>query len=129
MAMAKWTTSLLLILTLGAGVMSGMAMHSEQEKCAHGMSGMDCCKKAQGQGSGLEVATARICCAVNCLQPGTTGSPRVQVPKTSLVLPIALHPAQQSALPQMIPVSPWNRSHGPPPDSHPTYIRNLSLLI
>jgi len=127
--MAKWTTSLFLILTFGAGVMSGMPLHSKEEKCAHGMTGMDCCKTAQGQGSAPEVATARICCAVKCAESGTTGPPRVCVPKTSLVLPIALHPATESSVPQMIPVSPWNRSHGPPPDSHPTYIRNLSLLI
>jgi hypothetical protein len=129
MAMAKWTISLFLILTLGASVMSGTPLHSKEEKCAHGMSGMDCCKTALGEGSEQDVATARICCAVNCPQSGTTGSPRVHIPKTSLVLAVALHPATQGAVPRTIPVSLWSRSHGPPLDSNPAYIRNLSLLI
>src|SRR5688572_4850343 len=82
-AMAKWTTSFFLILALVTGALSGMPLHSNENECAHGMSGMDCCKVAQGHGSEQEVATARICCAVNCPQSGTKGSSSIRIPKPS----------------------------------------------
>lgn len=127
--MVKWTISFFLILALGAGVVSGMPLHSNDEKCKHGMSGMDCCKTALGQGNQQEVATARVCCAVNCPQSGTKGSSSVRVPKPSSMLSAALYAMVQVAAPRVVPVSPWLRSHSPPPDSNPAYIRNLALLI
>jgi hypothetical protein len=127
--MAKWTTSFFLILTLGAGALSGMPLHSNDEKCMHGMSGMDCCKTAQGQGNQKEVASARVCCAVNCPQSGTKGSSSIRVPNPSSMLSAALYAVVQVAVPKAVPLSPWRRSHGPPPGSNPAYIRNLALLI
>ncbi len=65
--MAKWATSLFLILTLGASVLAEMPLHAAEQECSmHGMSGMDCCKAALGNGNETEVASARVCCAVNC---------------------------------------------------------------
>ena len=127
--MAKWTTSLFLILTLGASVLSGMPLHSNEEKCAHGMSGMDCCKTAQGDGNETDVAAARLCCAVNCPQSGTTSPSAVQLPKVSTV-PAATHPALVHALmplPIFFLVPSW--AHSPPQSSNPAYNRNLALLI
>jgi len=127
--MAKWTTSLFLILTLGASVLVGMPLHSNEEKCAHGMSGMDCCKTAQGQGDETDVASARVCCVLNCPQSGTSGPSRIQLPRASTVL-AAVHPAiVQPPMPTPIPflVSRW--AHSPPRSSSPAYIRNLALLI
>jgi hypothetical protein len=129
--MAKWTTSLFLILTLSASVLSGMPLHSNEEKCAmHGMSGMDCCKTAQGHGNKTDVASARVCCAVNCSQSGTSGPAGVQLPKSSMILAAVIHPAlvQPLALtPIPVLVSSW--AHSPPGSSNPAYIRNLALLI
>ncbi|MGI9067983.1 MAG: hypothetical protein ACR2HX_16475 [Pyrinomonadaceae bacterium] len=128
--MAKWATSLFLILTLGASVLSGMPLHSNEEKCAHGMSGMDCCKTAQGHGDKTDVASARVCCAVNCPQSGTSGPPGVQMPRISRILAAAIHPAmvQPPAL-EPLPVRPLSWAHSPPGSSNPAYIRNLALLI
>jgi hypothetical protein len=130
MAMVKWTTSLFLILTLGASVVSGMPLHSNEEKCAmHGMSGMDCCKTAQGHGEATDIASARVCCVINCPQSGTTNPSGGQLPKTSTVLaavyPAITHPSIPTPIP--FPISSW--AHSPPRGSNPAYIRNLALLI
>lgn len=128
--MAKWTTSLFLILTLGASVLAGMPLHSNEEKCAHGMSGMDCCKTAQGYGNERDVASARVCCAINCPQSGTSAPSGLQLPKSSTVLAAAIHPAlAQTPAPDPILflVSSW--AHSPPGSSDPAYIRNSALLI
>ena len=128
-AMRKRFISLVLLLTLGGGVVGGMPLHSNEEQCAHGMSGMDCCKTAQGHGNDRDIAAARVCCAVNCPQSGTTGPSGLQVPKASTV-PAPPHPAVVHSplpLPNAFIVSNW--AHGPPPSSNPAYIRNLALLI
>ncbi|MBA2528111.1 MAG: hypothetical protein H0V18_20350 [Pyrinomonadaceae bacterium] len=128
--MAKWATSLFLILTLAAGVLAGMPLHAAEEECMHGMSGMDCCKAALGQGNQTEVAAARVCCAVNCPQSGTTGPLGARLPRTSIVLAVALHPAAiQLHLAAPTIGLHWHRTHSPPQFSNPSYIRNLALLI
>ncbi len=128
--MAKWTTSLVLILTLGASVLVGMPLHSNEQKCAHGMSGMDCCKTAQGHGDETEVASARLCCAIQCPQSGTSGRSGVQLPKSSTVLAATIHPALvQPPAPEPIPVLVSRFAHSPPGSSDPAHIRNLALLI
>ena len=126
--MTKWTTSLFLILTLGAGVVSGMTLHSSEEKCAmHGMS--DCCKTAQGYGDEMDVASARLCCAVNCPQSGTTNPSGSQLPKASTIL-AAVYPAVvQGPIPTRFQFHISNFAHSPPQSSNPAYIRNLALLI
>ena len=35
---------------------------------------MDCCKKALEQNDSPHVAAARLCCAMNCNEPGSTSS-------------------------------------------------------
>jgi len=94
-----------------------------------GMSGMDCCKVALGHGKEVEVASARVCCAVNCPQSGTTGPLGFRLKRTATVLPPALHPAAIQ-LPFAAPtISHSHRTHSPPQPSNPSYIRNLALLI
>ncbi len=129
--MAKWATSLFLILTLGGSVLAGMPLHAPEQQCSmSGMSGMECCKAALGQGKDAEVASARICCAVNCPQSGTTGPLGVRLTRTATVLPLALHPAAIQ-LPFAAPTIGLtsHRAHSPPQPSNPSYIRNLALLI
>jgi hypothetical protein len=130
MSMAKWTTSLFLILMLGASVLTGMPLHSNEEECAmHGMSGMDCCKTAQGYGNKADVASARVCCAVNCPQSGATNQFGSQLPKTSTVL-AAVYPATaHTPLPTRFHFCLSSWAHSPPQSSNPAYIRNLALLI
>jgi hypothetical protein len=132
MAMTKWLTSLALILTLGASVLAGTPLHGDDQECAMmGMGGtMDCCKAAHGEGDARAVTTARLCCAVNCPQSGTTTPTGAQLSRTSTVLAVSLHPAV--ALPLVsIPFSTHrsNWAHSPPPSSNPAYIRHLALLI
>ena len=130
--MVKWLTSLALIVALGGSVLAGMPLHSDEQECTmSGMSGdMDCCKKARGQGDEHAVTIARLCCAVNCPQSGTTAPTGVQIPRNSTVQAVAFHPALLQP-PISIPLpglrSSW--AHSPPQNSNPAYIRHLALLI
>jgi hypothetical protein len=96
-----------------------------------GMEGMDCCKKAaQRENLTPEVATARLCCALNCSQSGTTGSTGSQLPPQSKAQAIAIHPSATQPLAGTLHSlirSSWADS--PPPYSNPAYIRHLALLI
>lgn len=95
-----------------------------------GMAGMHCCKTAYGRGNESEVATARLCCALNCPQSGTTGSSSVRVPKASLILDVAFNPMTKlDDVPPIIRLVDWRYSHSPPHRSNPTFLRNLALLI
>ena len=130
--MTKWLTSLVLILTLGASVLSGMPLHGDDQECTMmGMSGdMDCCKAARGQGNEREVTIARLCCAVNCPQSGTTAPTGVQIPRNSMVQAVAFHPAAvQPPVSTPLPANRSSRAHSPPQSSNPAYIRHLALLI
>jgi hypothetical protein len=130
--MTKWATSLVLILALGASVLAGTPLHAGDHECAmKGMGGtMDCCQAARGQGSEAEVTAARLCCAVNCPQSGTTAPTGTQLPRISTLLAAALHPALAQP-PISIPLSGLRSSwaHSPPQNSNPAYIRHLALLI
>jgi hypothetical protein len=129
--MAKWLTSLALIVALGGGVLAGMPLHSEGQECA--MSGMgshmDCCAKAHKQAATPEVTAARLCCAFNCPSSGTT-PPSSSVQRVSPLSVIAQHPAAvQSPLviPTLRPRLDAAQDHLQ--NSQPTYIRHLALLI
>jgi hypothetical protein len=130
--MTKWLTSLALILTLGASVLAGTPLHGGDQECPmKGMGGtMDCCTAAHGGGSRVEVTSARLCCAFNCPQSGTTTPTGTELPRVSTVFAIALHPAMVQP-PVSIPLSGhrfiW--AHSPPQSSNPAYIRHLALLI
>lgn len=95
----------------------------------HTMGGMDCCKAALMLGQTAEASVARLCCALNCSKEGTSPTNVVRV-SPQLQITVSTFPVIPPSLliPQLLS-SRFARSHGPPPDSHPAYIRNLALLI
>jgi|SRR6266850_7039814 len=129
--MRKQFTSLALLLVLAGSAFAGVPMHSGESECSMGaaMAGMDCCKAALMGAEAPEVTAARLCCATNCSHDGSTP------PSSSRVSPQsrpAVSDYQQGApaLPiYLLLTARINRSHGPPTDSHPAYIRHLALLI
>jgi hypothetical protein len=125
-------TSLVVLLILAGGAVSGVPLHSNEQECSMpDMAGMDCCKKAaQAESLTPEVSTARLCCALNCSQSGTTGSTESRLPRPSTSETVAVHPASVQPLlgsPHLSFRSSWADS--PPPYSNPAYIRHLALLI
>jgi hypothetical protein len=129
--MTKWLTSLFLIAVLGGSALAGMPLHSNEEACSmSGMTaGMDCCAMAHQPDATPQVSAARLCCAVNCPQQGTTTPTSSAQPTSSLSIN-AVHPAAiqqpfavQSVSPGLSSAQDY-LSHSPP-----TYIQHLALLI
>ena len=122
-------TSLALLLVLAGSAFAGIPMPFGDSECSMGQTGMDCCKSAMMGGENPEATAARLCCVVNCSHEGSTP------PSAVRVLPQS-QPACSDYQPG-IPAPFWSapltlhidRSHGPPTDSHPAYIRHLALLI
>lgn len=128
--MRKRLTSLVLLLVLAGGSLAGVPLHFGEQSCnmSDAMGDMDCCKAALMQSETPEVATARLCCALNCVQNGTTSPPnavRVSPPSQQAVstYPGMAQPLLNSLWPRHI-----DRAQGPP-GSQPAYILNLALLI
>ena len=93
------------------------------------MGEMDCCKAALSHNNTPQVASARLCCSLNCSQNGTTPSNEVRV-QTKLQPALSAHlTGAQTLLPPVLLPRHSNHSYGPPTDSHPAYIRHLALLI
>src|SRR5947207_12855313 len=92
--------SLALILVIGGSVFAGIPLHSNEQECSMPeMAGMDCCKKAtQAESLTPEVSTARLCCALNCSQNGTTGATGSQLPRPSTSQAVAIHPSAAQPL-------------------------------
>src|SRR3979411_1446782 len=92
--MATRLASLALILVIGGSVFAGFPLHSNERECSMpDMASMDCCKKAaQAESLTPEVSTARLCCALNCSETGTTGSTESRLPRPSASQPFAIHP-------------------------------------
>ena len=119
--------SLFLLLVLAGSTFAGMPMPFGESEC--GMMNMDCCEAALMQASNPQVANAKLYCALNCAKSGTTSPPNV-VRVTPPPLASALsHPAltQPLAFNQLL-FRRIDRLRGPP-DTGPTYLRNLALLI
>src|SRR5258708_4273081 len=93
--MTKRLASLLLVLVIGGSVFAGIPLHSNEQNCSTPeMAGMDCCKKAaQRESLSPEVSTARLCCALNCSQSGTTGSTESRLPRQSTSEATTIHPS------------------------------------
>jgi len=128
--MKKRLASLVLLLVLAVGTFAGMPLHFGESECnMDGMMDMDCCKAALMQVETREGADAKLCCALNCAQNGTTlptGSIRVTPPyqaRITTYLAIA-RPLANSSLRFLRS----DRLHGPP-GAAPTYLRHLALLI
>ncbi len=128
--MKKRLASLFLLLMLAGSTIASIPLHFGESNCSmDGMMDMDCCKAALMQTETPEVADAKLCCALNCAQNGTTLPMRsIRVTPPSLAHS-ASYPANQELLPN--PSVRFVRSdcvHGPL-GAAPAYLRNLALLI
>ena len=124
-------TSLMLLLALAGSVFAGMPLHSNEQSCPMGgeMGDMDCCKVALMQNQTPQVATARLCCELNCSQDGTLPSNGLRI-SPPLQIALSAYPVTvQSILPSVSLLRHAANSHGPPTESQPAYIRHLALLI
>jgi hypothetical protein len=130
-AMSKRLISLALVLVIAGSVYAGMPLHSKENSCSMPeMAGMDCCKKAaQAESVTSEGLVARLCCALNCSQEGTSGPQGAQLPRPSVQVPVLHSLSVQPPLVSTLLSLSFNWSHGPPVYSNPAYIRHLSLLI
>src|SRR6266478_4821915 len=118
--------SLALVLVIGGSVFAGIPLHSNEQECSMpDMGGMDCCEMAaHAESLTPEVSTARLCCALDCSQNGTTGSTGSQLPRPSTSQGISIHPSSAHTLVGSLHLSlrsSWADS--PPPSSNPAYIR------
>jgi hypothetical protein len=122
--MVKRVTNLLLILAVGGSVSAGIPLHSGSSES--GM--MNCCKKALEENNSPQVAAARLCCAMNCDEPGPVGGNTSQGFSQSAVQP---SPSVVLALPQVTSYKPLRARHEltESTDSKPAYILYLALLI
>ena len=123
-------TSLVLLMIVAGGAFAGMPLHSSEQSCPMGaaMGEMDCCKAALMKAQTAESASARLCCALNCTKDGTSPDNSVR-PSPQLQRSVSAYPVGTQPLLATVLSSRVDRSHGPPADSHPAYIRHLSLLI
>lgn len=124
--MRKWFTSFMLIVALGSGVV-GISVHEGEGSSMANMP--DCCRKAHSAGNTAEVSMARLCCNLNCSEPGTGGGSNAST-----------FSSQPSSAPAVgivscaMPVSPIKFSFrfplvNTPHGSNPKYIQHLALLI
>jgi hypothetical protein len=123
--MRKWVTAFILIAAMLGGAV-GVGAHEGEGSCP--MSNMpDCCKKAQSASNTPEVSMARLCCNLNCSEPGSSGSnassfsPQPGVAPNVILLPQAVFFNGIAA----------GRHRQTPhiQDSNPKYIQHLALLI
>jgi hypothetical protein len=123
--MRKWLTAFILITAMLGGAV-GVSAHEGEGSMANMP---DCCKKAQSANSTPAVSMARLCCNLNCSEPGSSGSstssgfsPQQGMAPIGAVAPNA-SPFSHVALPARYSQSPH------PNDSNPKYIQHLALLI
>jgi hypothetical protein len=127
--MAKWLTAFILIVAMLGSAVAGVHARESEGKCP--MSGMmDCCETAREKGNAPEVSMARLCCNLNCSEPGTTvpSSSTSFSPSPAMALHTGAVPPAAASSPYMgLPRSYSASSHQT--DSNPAYIRHLALLI
>jgi hypothetical protein len=127
--MKKRLASLFLLLALVGSAFAGVPLHFGEGECGMSMMEMDCCKAALLQQQTPEVADAKLCCALNCAQNGTTTPPS----SVRVTPPAPVRVSSSPVLAQALPIVSLrfqniDRLHGPP-GSAPAYLRNLALLI
>lgn len=124
-------TSLILVLMLSGSAFAGVPVEFGEQSCSmdHSMGDMDCCKVAVMLGKDAQAASARLCCALNCSKEGTTPTNAVRFAPQLQLTVISYPDVPQALLTSQLRNRLFDQSHGPPGDSHPTYIRNLALLI
>lgn len=123
--------SLLLLLVLAGSAFAGIPMHFGESECSmsQAMAGMDCCKAALLGGESPEATAARLCCAVNCSHEGSTPPSSLRISPQSQPAVSDYQPGTPALPVSLLLTARINRSHSPPTDSHPAYIRHLALLI
>ena len=122
LAMRKWFISLVVLAALSGGLTAGVPMHA-------GMNGamMDCCQAALAHDDSPATTAARLCCALNCEEPGSTTATVAQTASVS-------SPATVAAIPPVVAhdLNPSLHAHSVSPNrrtTQPPYILNLALLI
>jgi hypothetical protein len=128
--MRKWFTAFILIAVITGSTVAGVHRNTGAHHCP--MMGMsDCCETAGSQATAPVVSAARLCCALNCTEPGTTGPSGAF--NISSSMSVALHVGVvPPAAPAAVPHPALSRSYPATrhqQDSHPAYIRHLALLI
>src|SRR5258707_10018253 len=108
--------SLVILLVVAGSAVAGAPLHSNEQSCSMGgaMGEMDCCKAALSHKNTPQVASARLCCSLNCSQNGETPSNGVRVqPKMQPSFSARLTSAQD-ILPPVTLLRHNNHSHSPP---------------
>jgi hypothetical protein len=125
--MRNWFISVGLILALTGGVV-GVSAHESEGSCPMGNM-PECCKKAHSSGDSPEISMARLCCNLNCSEPGSGGNGNTSSfsnQSGTLLSSAILTNAKPLTYPTAFLVDlPSNNSH----DSNPKYIQHLALLI
>src|SRR5262245_55776499 len=120
----KWLTSVAVTLVMLTSI-AGVGAHQSEGWCPM-LKLPDCCKKARSKVPGASMA--RVCCNLNCSEPGSTGSSSSSFStqqSASVNTPVILNAAQLSfrlvfhRKPQQIHLH----------NSSPKYIEHLALLI
>lgn len=123
--MAKWLTSFVLVVTLAGSALAGFPMHAGERDA--GMA--SCCKAARAQDGSPATMSAKLCCAVNCSEPGPTAP--AGAGNLSPHIFAVFHPAIIQS--QKLTAQTFSRFHLTPgylsDSSPPPYIRHLALLI
>jgi hypothetical protein len=124
--MRKWFTTLALIAAMLGGAV-GIGVHQGEGSCP--LSNVpDCCKKARSSSKAPEVSMARLCCNLNCSEPGSSGG-NVSVRFASQQSPTPLLAVvPQPLIFAWVALNPHMRIFHLP-DSNPKYIQHLALLI
>jgi len=108
------------------GGAAGVGAHEGEGSCP--MTNMpDCCKKAQSSSNTPATSMARVCCKLNCSEPGSSGSNasvsfQPGIAPNSVMTPSAVA-YNNIALANRYANSILQR------DSSPKYIQHLALLI
>jgi hypothetical protein len=119
----------ILFLALGLTASTVVGVHAGAHEGSCPMANMpDCCKKAHSPSNTPEVSMARLCCSLNCTEPGSSGSnvspgfstPQAIGPGNALV-PVASFVGSFVLTRDL--QSPHRQS------SAPKYIQHLALLI
>jgi hypothetical protein len=131
----KWFTAFILIAAITGGALAGVHNDAGKHRCPMESMMGDCCATAahgqEQQEQDPQVSAARLCCALNCSEPGTTvptGSFNISSQLSAVLYAGAAPPAGALAQhpAQLLRPDPASQH---PPDSHPAYIRHLALLI
>jgi len=122
--MRKWLTAFLLVAAMLGGAI-GVGAHEGEASMANMP---DCCKNAQSASNAAGVSIARLCCNLNCSEPGSSGSsfsslsPQQGITSNGALM---LKASPFSNLGALGRTSPSPHPH----DSNPKYIQHLALLI